>query len=575
MSQYQLLLQSLESELEELCVTFHSTTERDVHLYELCMAKQKRVSIILSRILNGKTQSVPILRVPQNIPRPTDLRLDVRDRTVEGLLVAARLANRPFKRALRALAAHVRISPGRVHFGAIKTLDFAEEKAEENLQLENLFDLNRATLVFEDETEFQAILTAIPSFFEAIVYLKNEFEEPWERAKQTPCLYLNLRLKNDSLPAEFLELLEPEGSWIVELRVTMQDFLDVEQRCRAISEIEWFGNPAKGLPLPRGCPVCGLLQRFVSRSQLTQLEDMELGGQKLVKKGIWEGRVVAYNLVAVGESCREREKTFSREVGLLTRLEHPNIVQILGVVKEPRELGFVTEWVPHGSMRSCLQDPGLSQQLDEWDVVLQLCEALIYLHGHGVVHYDLKSQNVLCRSTALANENPEPDRKPGFFSRGPRSPRRTVAGASPNDLASNQGWVVKIGDFGLSMEVMASLHTKVNIGGTPNWQAPETWNEVECFHPSADVYAFGCMLIELFGRKSKPGCYPWMEFTNRQDIKRQVCDLKKKPPELLFVEDANVQAVIAECLTLEPEKRPSMKKVRTRLLAAQVHSPVF
>jgi len=102
--------------------------------------------------------------------------------------------------------------------------------------------------------------------------------------------------------------------------------------------------------------------------------------------------------------------------------------------------------------------------------------------------------------------------------------------------------VVKLFDFGLSREIESTLRTAVKVGGTPNWQAPETWSELTCTSSTADVYAFGCVLIELFGQFREPGCFPWMQFkrsdkASRKHIKNQVKNHQAKPPELDLVDD--------------------------------------
>lgn len=285
-------------------------------------------------------------------------------------------------------------------------------------------------------SEICAILEALSRYFDSIVYLDNKFKQQWEEATQPPCLHLNLRLKRETLPAELLALL-PEtkeeeseqgeeaeektkkknkqgSSWIVELQLSMLDFLDVKKRCHAIYEImrlrvegeveveegeEVAGEGGNGqneaiiisaaqqgkktkkvkkkvkkmLGLPRACPVCGLLQHYVKSSQLTPLKDVSFS-QKLVKKclllednekredqdnearGQHRRREVAYSIIAINKrSCVLLEPTFVREVGLLTRLDHPNVLQITGVVREADTLGFVTPWMPSGTLWNWLQ----------------------------------------------------------------------------------------------------------------------------------------------------------------------------------------------------------------------------
>jgi len=210
-----------------------------------------------------------------------------------------------------------------------------------------------------------------------------------------------------------------------------------------------------------------------------------------------------------------------------------------------RPLGFITPWVSYGTLWSCLQSEDKRRHLNVWDIAFQLCDALHYVHSHGVVHFDLKSNNVLL------------------------------------DRVIDGSVVVKLFDFGLSREVESTLRTALDVGGTPNWQAPETWGDLTSTHPSADVYSFGCVLIELFGQKKQPGCFPWMaknfsrsDKAGRKAIKNQV-QAQVKPPELSHVDDSNVHDLIIDCLSFDPTLRPTMKKVRARLLAAFMAWAVF
>jgi len=352
-------LQQLNDELAELCAAYYSRQtagcDCQVYLYSLAEKKQASVTQILTRILDDKKRSLPFLLSPltDKIERPRGLQVAVLDHSPEGLSSAARLANKPFKQAVRALATELGIptdkssssssasaSP-RVFFGPVKSLAgiIGKQKRGTKSMMTNIFDLNRATIAFADEDELKAILKALLRYFDAIVSLDNKFRQQWAKATQPPCLHLNLRLKRETLPAELLAMLLPSsststssvegadrgdggGGWIVELQLSMLDFLEVKKRCHPIYEIlrlrvedaekkgkkqqevekdkgeakreaegegqeeeekEAMMTTTKMLPLPRACPVCGLLQHYVKSSQLSTLKDVSLG-QKLVKK---------------------------------------------------------------------------------------------------------------------------------------------------------------------------------------------------------------------------------------------------------------------------------------------------
>lgn len=205
-----------------MCHDYHkesigeSTTERTARLFALAEDIQRSVvTPSLTQILNDKKHDLPFLLNPQlSIPRPLDLRVDLRDNSDESLSNAARLVNKPFKKALRAMLTRLNLPQNRLEMGVVKRLAGITEKRMRGTT--HIFDLNRATIVFENAEELQQILAALPSFFE-IVCLDNKFLTQWEEATQPPCLQLNLRLQQELLPPELVALLIAGGGWVVEI----------------------------------------------------------------------------------------------------------------------------------------------------------------------------------------------------------------------------------------------------------------------------------------------------------------------------------------------------------------------
>jgi len=106
-------LQQLDDELADLCDAFHHSRQmnREAHLYSLAQKKQASVTQILTQILDDKKRSLPFLlsQDTDKIERPRGLQVAVLDHSAEGLSLAARLANKPFKQAVRALATELGI----------------------------------------------------------------------------------------------------------------------------------------------------------------------------------------------------------------------------------------------------------------------------------------------------------------------------------------------------------------------------------------------------------------------------------------------------------------------------------
>ncbi|MGH7907710.1 MAG: serine/threonine-protein kinase, partial [Candidatus Binataceae bacterium] len=125
---------------------------------------------------------------------------------------------------------------------------------------------------------------------------------------------------------------------------------------------------------------------------------------------------------------------FRREEELGRRLDHPNIIKVLAPRRKSR-MYIAMEYFDGVSLRALMRDGPLKTER-ALDVARQLCEALVYMHGQGVVHRDLKPDNVLV----------------------------------------NAAGHVKIMDFGIALDSSARRLTWSGLSatlGTPDYMAPE------------------------------------------------------------------------------------------------------
>lgn len=165
--------------------------------------------------------------------------------------------------------------------------------------------------------------------------------------------------------------------------------------------------------------------------------------------------VVALKVVAP-QMAADPEFTgrFRREVQAYMKLDHPNIVRLLDWGMQPPYL--VMELVDGVTLREVLkQGPVAVQQALEW--LGQTLEGMAYAHSQGLVHRDLKPDNVMLQ----------------------------------------KGKLIKIMDFGLArtQEVTSNLTGSGNVLGTPAYIAPEQIEGLT--NPSADQYSLGIMAYEM------------------------------------------------------------------------------
>eukprot|EP00744_Colponema_vietnamica_P020271 GILI01028783.1.p3 GENE.GILI01028783.1~~GILI01028783.1.p3 ORF type:complete len:129 (-),score=44.23 GILI01028783.1:136-522(-) len=125
--------------------------------------------------------------------------------------------------------------------------------------------------------------------------------------------------------------------------------------------------------------------------------------------------------------------------------------------------------------------------------------------------------------------------------------------------------IAKIGDFGLAKTVKhASVVSSVTKGvGTPRYMSPEQYDD-ESEVPvteKADVWAFGCILIELFSEGAE---MVWGQLSAPQILKKV---LKGEAPPVPASVPGAIAHIARRCLSIEPEARPSMQEVLKDLKA--------
>ncbi|KAI3988044.1 hypothetical protein MKX01_011833 [Papaver californicum] len=237
------------------------------------------------------------------------------------------------------------------------------------------------------------------------------------------------------------------------------------------------------------------------------------GANSRIYRGIYKQRAVAVKMVRIPNQDEETrdllEKQFTSEVALLSRLLHPNIVQFIAACKKPPVYCIITEYMSQGTLRMYLnkkQPYSLSTETI-LRLALDISRGMQYLHSQGVMHRDLKSNNLLL----------------------------------------NDEMRVKVADFGTSCLETQCRASKGNMG-TYRWMAPEMIKE-KPYTKKVDVYSFGIVLWEL-----TTALLPFQGMTPVQAA-FAVAEKKARPPL-----PANCQPALANlikrCWSSNPSKRP-------------------
>ena len=218
---------------------------------------------------------------------------------------------------------------------------------------------------------------------------------------------------------------------------------------------------------------------------------------------------ILHPIVSKDELIRAR---FKREMAILSRLDHRNIIKYYGGGEHDGQLYYIMELVEGGSIKQLFHNDQYLSWQEVVSVTIQLCSALQYAHNHGVIHRDLKPANL---------------------------------------FLSKEG-TVKLGDFGIAHDVETSDLTGDGMTvGTHAYMAPEQITGDKNITGKVDLYALGCCLYEMLtGEKAFQG-----------DTIMQVFDahLKGDPPHVRHrIPDCPeaFDEIISKLLEKNPENRP-------------------
>ncbi|TWU17415.1 Serine/threonine-protein kinase PknD [Novipirellula galeiformis] len=204
---------------------------------------------------------------------------------------------------------------------------------------------------------------------------------------------------------------------------------------------------------------------------------------------------------------------FRREMSVLERLRHPNIIASYGGGEaNDGQLYYIMELVEGGTMHELLETHGRLAWQEVVDVTRQVGSALQCAHNHGVIHRDLKPGNLFLTLSAM----------------------------------------VKLGDFGIARDLHDSDLTATGLTvGTHAYMSPEQITGDAMISGKTDLYALGCCMFEMLtGRK------PFLGENFAQLFEQH---LRAKPPQVSKFQPEcppELDQVIAHLMEKKPEDRP-------------------
>ncbi|XP_004253524.5 G-type lectin S-receptor-like serine/threonine-protein kinase At4g03230 [Solanum lycopersicum] len=259
------------------------------------------------------------------------------------------------------------------------------------------------------------------------------------------------------------------------------------------------------------------------------------GGFGPVYKGIFPGEKEIAVKTLSSQSGQGIDE-FKNEVTLIAKLQHRNLVRLLGYCINAAEQILLYEYMPNKSLDTFLFDGTLCQLLDwkrRYDIILGIARGLSYLHHDSrlrIIHRDLKTSNI------LLDEEMNP----------------------------------KISDFGLARIVEGKV-TEANtkkVVGTYGYMSPEYALD-GLFSIKSDVFSFGVVMLEIISGRRNTGFYQseealnllgyawklWTEKAETQLIEKSLLESCNRSEALKCINIALL------CVQEDPNHRPTMSDV--------------
>jgi eukaryotic-like serine/threonine-protein kinase len=222
-------------------------------------------------------------------------------------------------------------------------------------------------------------------------------------------------------------------------------------------------------------------------------------------------RVIALKVIRPGlASNPDIVARFKQELLLARQVTHKNVIRIFDL-SEAEGLKFITmEYVEGLNLKAFITQATKLPAEDATQIIKQVCQALLEAHEEGVVHRDLKPQNI---------------------------------------MVDSQGRV-KVMDFGLARSAELSGLTQTGgILGTPDYMSPEQVKGEEA-DARSDLFSLGIVFYELL-----TGRMPFQANTPYATLWKRVNDRAVPPAKLDPSVSAQLSQIVAKCLEPDPESR--------------------
>ncbi|KAF7575380.1 SPS1, Serine-threonine protein kinase [Pyrenophora tritici-repentis] len=248
-------------------------------------------------------------------------------------------------------------------------------------------------------------------------------------------------------------------------------------------------------------------------------------GRVYLGMNITTGELIAVKQVEVNakaagsdkDKIKELVKSLDQEIDTMQHLDHPNIVQYLGCERKEYSISIFLEYISGGSVGSCIRKHGKFEESVVSSLTRQTLLGLSYLHREGILHRDLKADNILL------------------------------------DLDGT----CKISDFGISKKTDNIYGNDVtnSMQGSVFWMAPEVIrSQGQGYSAKVDIWSLGCVVLEMFAGKR-----PWSKEEAIGAIYK-LGSLNQAPPipeDVSRIIGVEGLSFMYDCFTIDPMERPT------------------